>query len=256
MTTQFANSKPEPPPNPDAYKEVYGNPVEPSPTGPKIKVLCKKTLRFIEAAGTPNGRHMQVEAKPEIQEVDSWIQKTPTFEHGTKDGSIILITGRSMREPLTSPPTVEEVMTARGCDEEEAQKIVDRETVMFNQGEYPYPPLSARIPAAPVAAEPKQQFAIPPTLAEVMAAGYSEEVAKGIVEREQARAADGIFPYGTKTDPASWAQPAPVTDSAPVSAQSADASGSGAQTDAPAADPPTGDAPAVAKANGKAKANK
>ena len=110
-----------------------------TPTGgPMIQVLAKRTLRFMEGAGS-EARGFQVAAKAVVQEVPAFIKATPTWAAAVSDGSILEVSGRSTLVPVTVPPTVDEVVAQRGCTAEEAAKIVAIETVKFNQGEYPYP---------------------------------------------------------------------------------------------------------------------
>jgi hypothetical protein len=141
----------------------------PAATPDKIKVLASRTLIFAEGQGT-TGRRVQVAQKPGVQEVDAWIQNTPTFQAGKQDGSIVLVTGRSPLAVVDVPPTVDEIMAARGCTTEEAQKIVDLETVKFNQGEYPYPPKVKVVDIQPENAKP--------TIESLMAAGLTQAQAE------------------------------------------------------------------------------
>jgi hypothetical protein len=210
MTPQTATPDPSANPNPNSWMQTYGQLATPDPEGPKINVLCKKTLTFVEALGT-KARHMQVENKPGIQSVEAWIQNTETWKMGTQDGSIILVTGRSTRTEALEPPTVAQVMAARACSAEEAQVIVDLETVKFNQGEYPYPAKTAApVPAGPAVVS----YPEPPTLEQVMAAGYKKPAADKIVATELKKAAAGVFPYGPTADPKYWGGDLDATDAA------------------------------------------
>ena len=82
------------------------------------------------------------------------------------------------------------------------------EQVKFDQGEYPYPAKGSAPEPAPAA--PAQSYAQPPTLEAVKAAGFTDEAAANrIVERETAKAAAGVFPYGPNSDPALWGEMLP-----------------------------------------------
>jgi hypothetical protein len=175
---------------------------------------------FMEGDGAQK-RQIQVEAKPGIQEVEAWIKGTGTFQAGKKDGSIIEVSGRSTLVEASAPPTVDEVVAARNCTVEEAQKIVDLETVKFNQGEYPYPPKVAAVPepiVQSVAAPAKLQ---PPTIEALMAAGHSKAAAQRVVNAENAKYAAGEFPYGDKL-------PGPKTRSTGITEEAGDESDTGA----------------------------
>jgi hypothetical protein len=82
----------------------------------------------------------------------------------------------------------------------------------------------------------------PPTLEQVIAAGYPAETAQAIVDREAKKAAAGYPPYGTNPEPA----PAPAAPATPAAPAAPAAAGSGtidpAAGSAGTADPAAGSA--------------
>lgn len=163
---------------------------------PTINILANKTLLFMEGEGAES-RHLQVNQKAGIQSVQAWIANTPTFEPAKRDGSLMVISGRSTLAPQLLPPTVDEVIAQRSCSQQEAEKIVAAETVKFNQGEYPYPAINAAA-EAPAQTVTVTQTVTPPTVEMIIKAGYTQDAAEKLYAIEQAKAAAGEFPYGDK----------------------------------------------------------
>jgi hypothetical protein len=114
-----------------------------------------------ENAATINSHTVTVDPKPEFQEVPDWVENTPTYRAALKAGLVFKV-------------KVE--------DKQIAQEFITDVPEALGEGEEAPPPSTGEL--------------LPPTLARVLKAGYSQEAAEKIVAEERRKFIMLEKPYG------------------------------------------------------------